>query len=128
VTPLIESGRGFLPQTSGWVQGFLDETAAFPNAAHDDCVGSLAQALNYLRSNYMPSCIYVVTRGFVLCSAGTSVVSRVPVAALFPSQTRQKTQESGFRAEFSKQSFSDPADLPLQALLGLSKRTQKQFR
>jgi predicted phage terminase large subunit-like protein len=51
VTPLIESGRVFLPQAAGWLADFLDELAAFPNAAHDDQVDSVIQALNYLRLN-----------------------------------------------------------------------------
>jgi predicted phage terminase large subunit-like protein len=51
VTPLIESGRVFLPQAAGWLPDFLDELAAFPNAAHDDQVDSVTQALNYLRLN-----------------------------------------------------------------------------
>ena len=71
VTPLIESGRVFLPQSAGWLQDFMDELASFPKAAHDDCVDSLTQALNYLRLNHMPSCMYVVTRGSILGSAGT---------------------------------------------------------
>jgi hypothetical protein len=48
---LVESGRVFLPQTAGWLPDFLYELAAFPNAAHDDQVDSLTQALNYLRLN-----------------------------------------------------------------------------
>jgi len=61
VTPLIESGRVFLPQSAGWLRDFQDELAAFPNAAHDDCVDSMTQALNYLPRNSMGSSIYVVS-------------------------------------------------------------------
>jgi predicted phage terminase large subunit-like protein len=62
VTPLIESGRVFIPQSAGWLPDFLDELAAFPNAAHDDQVDSLTQALNYLRLNSGPYPIHGVPR------------------------------------------------------------------
>jgi hypothetical protein len=31
------------------VEDFIDELAVFPNGAHDDCVDSTTQALNFLR-------------------------------------------------------------------------------
>jgi len=64
VTTMIESGRVFLPQSAGWLPDFLDELAAFPNAAHDDSVDSLTQALNWMRLNahFGPSEIYLVLR------------------------------------------------------------------
>src|SRR5207248_374737 len=64
ITPLIESGRVFLPQSAGWLGDFLDELSAFPNAAHDDSVDSLTQALNWMRlhTNLGPSEIHVVQR------------------------------------------------------------------
>lgn len=37
----LEAGRVLLPKGAGWVAGFLDECAAFPNAAHDDRVDCL---------------------------------------------------------------------------------------
>jgi predicted phage terminase large subunit-like protein len=49
VTPLIEAGRVFLPQSAPWLADFLDELAAFPTGVHDDMVDSVTQALNYLR-------------------------------------------------------------------------------
>jgi predicted phage terminase large subunit-like protein len=51
VTPLIEAGRVYLPETSPWLADFLDETASFPNAAHDDQVDAMTQALNYFRGS-----------------------------------------------------------------------------
>jgi predicted phage terminase large subunit-like protein len=48
VTPLIESGRVFLPETAPWLLDFINSMATFPNAAHDDDVDSTTQALNYL--------------------------------------------------------------------------------
>jgi predicted phage terminase large subunit-like protein len=49
VTPLIEAGRVFLPESAPWLNDFVDELAAFPKGKHDDCVDSTTQALNYLR-------------------------------------------------------------------------------
>jgi predicted phage terminase large subunit-like protein len=49
VTPLIEAGRVFLPETAPWLDGFMDELAAFPMGVHDDAVDSMTQALSYLR-------------------------------------------------------------------------------
>jgi len=49
VTPLIEAGRIFLPESAPWLDEYLDEMAGFPTAAHDDCVDSTTQALNYMR-------------------------------------------------------------------------------
>jgi predicted phage terminase large subunit-like protein len=49
VTPLIESGKVFVPSGASWLADFLDELATFPAGVHDDCVDSVTQALNYLR-------------------------------------------------------------------------------
>jgi predicted phage terminase large subunit-like protein len=49
VTPMFEAGRVFLPADAPWLNDFMDELAAFPNAVHDDMVDSITQALNYLR-------------------------------------------------------------------------------
>ena len=49
VTPLIEAGKVFLPESAPWLADFLDELAAFPTGVHDDVVDSVTQALNYLR-------------------------------------------------------------------------------
>ena len=49
VTPMIEAGRVFMPESAPWLADFVDELAGFPNGAHDDQVDSLTQALNYLR-------------------------------------------------------------------------------
>lgn len=37
----LEAGRVLLPKGAAWVSAFLDECAAFPNAAHDDRVDCL---------------------------------------------------------------------------------------
>lgn len=51
VSPFMEAGNVFLPSPSiaPWVDGFIEECAGFPNAAHDDQVDAMSQALNYLR-------------------------------------------------------------------------------
>jgi predicted phage terminase large subunit-like protein len=53
VTPLIEAGLVFLPESAPWLNDYVDELAAFPNGAHDDFVDSTTQALNYLRHSQM---------------------------------------------------------------------------
>lgn len=44
VAPLIEAGNIHLPQTR-WADDLIEEAAAFPNAAHDDQVDALTQAI-----------------------------------------------------------------------------------
>jgi predicted phage terminase large subunit-like protein len=52
VSPQIEAGNVYLPDCSiaPWVEGFIEECAAFPNGTHDDQVDAMSQALNRLRS------------------------------------------------------------------------------
>ena len=54
VSPLIEAGNVYLPhpQLCLWVNGLIEECAAFPNGAHDDQVDAMTQAL--LRWNMAP--------------------------------------------------------------------------
>jgi predicted phage terminase large subunit-like protein len=49
ITPMIESGKVFLPENASWVPYFLDEISSFPSGLHDDIVDSVSQALNHLR-------------------------------------------------------------------------------
>jgi predicted phage terminase large subunit-like protein len=49
VTPLMEAGKIFLPESAPWVSDFIEEMACFPNGMHDDVVDATTQALNYLR-------------------------------------------------------------------------------
>jgi predicted phage terminase large subunit-like protein len=51
VTPIMETGRVFLPESAPWLADFVDSMASFPNAAHDDDVDSVTQALNYMRAH-----------------------------------------------------------------------------
>lgn len=46
-TPLIRSGRCFLPRQAPWLSDFMIEHEQFPNAAHDDQVDSVSQMADY---------------------------------------------------------------------------------
>lgn len=48
VTPVIESGRVFLPEGGDWIADYVMTMGTFPNGAHDDDVDSTTQALGYL--------------------------------------------------------------------------------
>lgn len=50
VSPFQEAGNVFLPsaELAPWVEGLMEEAAAFPNGAHDDQVDALTQALQRL--------------------------------------------------------------------------------
>jgi predicted phage terminase large subunit-like protein len=50
VSPQIEAGNVYLPDPSiaPWINGFIEECAAFPNGAFDDQVDAMSQALVYL--------------------------------------------------------------------------------
>lgn len=52
VSPHIEAGNVFLPDPSiaPWIHDFIEESAAFPNGAHDDQVDAMTQALNRMLS------------------------------------------------------------------------------
>lgn len=53
VSPLVESRNVYLPapKVSPWVDDLIEEAAGFPNAAHDDRVDAMSQALNRLLIN-----------------------------------------------------------------------------
>jgi predicted phage terminase large subunit-like protein len=51
VSPLVESGRVFLPESASWRDDFLDEVTSFPSAPHDDQIDALTQALTWLRGD-----------------------------------------------------------------------------
>lgn len=50
VAPYAEAGNIYLPHPSiaPWVHDFIEECAAFPNAAHDDDVDAMTQAITYM--------------------------------------------------------------------------------
>jgi predicted phage terminase large subunit-like protein len=45
ISPMIEAGNVYLPEKASFVGDFVEECAAFPNAAHDDQVDAMSQAL-----------------------------------------------------------------------------------
>lgn len=46
VSPIIEAGNVHLPAGAAWLDAYLSEMAAFPNATHDDQVDMTSQALS----------------------------------------------------------------------------------
>ncbi len=52
VTPLVESGRVFLPQKAKWVNDFLYEMTVFSAGTHSDQVDALSQALLFLKGRF----------------------------------------------------------------------------
>ena len=51
VSPLVESGRVYLPEKAGWLDDFILEATSFPSAPHDDQVDAMSQGLSYLRGD-----------------------------------------------------------------------------
>jgi predicted phage terminase large subunit-like protein len=45
VSPMIEAGNVFLPLKAPWIHDFIEEVITFPNAANDDQVDAMTQAL-----------------------------------------------------------------------------------
>ncbi|MEO8190670.1 MAG: phage terminase large subunit [Acidobacteriota bacterium] len=64
VTPLIEAGKVFLPESAPWRDVFLNELSSFPSAAHDDITDSTVQGLNYLRQNSYDGSYFEVLSAF----------------------------------------------------------------
>ena len=48
VTPLVEAGKAFIPESAPWLEDFLLEHERFPNAEHDDTVDTTSMALEHL--------------------------------------------------------------------------------
>ncbi len=57
VTPVIESGRVYLPERAAWTADYVATLGVFPNGVHDDDVDSTTQALAYMSrgKSYNPS-------------------------------------------------------------------------
>lgn len=60
VTPLIESGKVYLPKDAHWLKSFLDEMEEFPNGEFDDTVDSVSQFLNAMKVTKAPDVSEVV--------------------------------------------------------------------
>ena len=54
VTPIIESGKVYLPKEAHWLKEFLDEMEEFPNGEFDDTVDSVSQFLNAMKVSKVP--------------------------------------------------------------------------
>lgn len=52
VSALVEQGLVQLPKLATWLSDFLDEVCGFPEAAHDDIVDSISQALAHIAAGY----------------------------------------------------------------------------
>jgi predicted phage terminase large subunit-like protein len=48
-TPLIESGRVFIPERASWLDAYLHELQVFPKGRYDDQVDSTSQALEFVK-------------------------------------------------------------------------------
>lgn len=56
ITPLIESGRVWIPETdsaTSWLGAFEEEVTSFPLGKHDDQIDALSQYLNWVRKEGM---------------------------------------------------------------------------
>lgn len=51
ITPLVECGAVYLPQTASFLADFLDEISQFPRGRHDDMTDACVQALTFLRDS-----------------------------------------------------------------------------
>ena len=49
VSPLVESGKVYIPDSAPWVNDWLEEHVAFPRGAHDDMVDTTSMALEQIR-------------------------------------------------------------------------------
>ncbi|HUY28568.1 MAG TPA: phage terminase large subunit [Candidatus Binataceae bacterium] len=74
VSPLVESGRVFLPESATWRDELLDEVTSFPAAAHDDQVDSMTQALAWLRGQGN------LEYNFIACPQSAPTTGRVSAA------------------------------------------------
>ena len=48
ILPIIEGGRVFIPDTSDWLDPFIDECVTFPGGNHDDQVDAATMAIDIL--------------------------------------------------------------------------------
>jgi predicted phage terminase large subunit-like protein len=51
-TPLMESGRVWLPEGQDWALDLYEEAITFPNAAHDDQVDAMTMGIQYMRDSW----------------------------------------------------------------------------
>jgi predicted phage terminase large subunit-like protein len=51
-SPMIETGRVWIPKNKRWADDLVEELIQFPNAAHDDQVDALTMAIHYMRESW----------------------------------------------------------------------------
>ena len=51
-TPMMESGRVWIPMNKKWADDLVEELIRFPNAAHDDQVDALTMAVHYMKDSW----------------------------------------------------------------------------
>ena len=51
-SPMIESGRVWLPKNKRWADDLVTELLQFPNSAHDDQVDALTMAIHYMKESW----------------------------------------------------------------------------
>ena len=52
VTPILESGRVWIPRGKDWAEDLFAEAIQFPYARHDDQVDAMAMAIHYLKESW----------------------------------------------------------------------------
>jgi len=51
-SPMIESGRVWIPTGKPWADDLIEELLQFPNAAHDDQVDAMTMAIHYMKESW----------------------------------------------------------------------------
>jgi len=54
ISPTIEAGKVFLPESASWLYDYMEELSAFPGGANDDMCDSTSQALIYMAGRGTP--------------------------------------------------------------------------
>lgn len=49
ISPQIESGNVYLPESTDWIHDFVEEACSFPNGKHDDQIDAASQAIMKLK-------------------------------------------------------------------------------
>ena len=51
-SPMIETGKVWIPRNKPWADDLLTEMLQFPNAAHDDQVDAMTMAIHYMKESW----------------------------------------------------------------------------
>jgi len=51
-SPMIETGKVWIPKNKPWADDLLTEMLQFPNAAHDDQVDAMTMAIHYMKESW----------------------------------------------------------------------------